>query len=90
MIAMSSQDEVNEIANMLRKTVASAIDEKQFEKIAIEITEIKRIGTLFMVSASFRTSPFLGGRTGKISVTLNKSNAGFQIEYFKLNEDKLM
>jgi len=85
---MSSQDEINEIVVTLRNAISSAINEKQSE-ITIEIKDLSRIDNIFIVIATFRVSPFLGGRTGQICVALNKTEQGFSIRNLKITERRL-
>jgi hypothetical protein len=83
---MSSQDDVNEIVLTLKTAVSSAINQKQSENMTIEIQELTKIATVYTVNATFRVTPFFGGRTGKIFAILTKENEKFEISNLKIEE----
>ncbi|MFB3889576.1 MAG: hypothetical protein ACE14S_08800 [Candidatus Bathyarchaeia archaeon] len=86
---MTAQDEVNEIVLTLRNAVASAIGEKPSEKVAIEIKELTRIGSVFSIVASYRITPFLGGRAGRVNAVLTKSETGYEIASLRIDDKGL-
>ncbi len=86
---MTSQNEVDDIVMAVRQAVASAISEKQVEKVTVEIKELSKIGNIFVINATFRTAPFLGGRSGKVYVTLTKSEQGLNVTNLKIDEKGL-
>lgn len=86
---MSAQDEVNEIVLSLKTAVSSAINQKPAENMTIEIQELTKIATVYTVNATFRVTPFFGGRSGKIFAILTKVNQKFEISSLKIDEKGL-
>ena len=84
---MTSQNEVADLAVVLKSAVASGLNEQQ-ERVSIEIKEFSRIGQAYTVSATFKVTPFFVTRTGNVFAAFVKTEKGFEITSLKIIEDK--
>jgi hypothetical protein len=82
---MTVDPSVDNIVFILKNAVASALSE-QNDKLSIEIKELTHVGTFISVSATYKITPFLGGRTGRVSAIIAQKDSGYEITSLRIDE----
>jgi len=86
---MSSSNVFNEILEILKKAIASALSVSNAEYLSIKVIEFSKSDKEYNVIGTFEYAPFFTSRSGNVFATLATQENKLEITSLKIDEKEM-